>query len=168
MGSAPDPGCECRASTSPKNTGERSKIILLNEYNESELSSLMTNHDNFQLNEKKRIRTPHLSTRCPAHQITYLKSKFLHIFFFSDSTFSRNMDYFIYHSEYGNFLDDSQNPRCWIRCTYPWGSDVWSNRKYIILKDWSFSCNKKLYLMRHSRMWSGSVLWLPPASGNPT
>ena len=36
LGSSPDPGCEFPASTSQKNTEERSKIILFNEYDKSE------------------------------------------------------------------------------------------------------------------------------------
>ena len=51
LGSSPDPGCEFLASTSPKNTGERSKTILFDEYDESEWSSLITNRDNFKLNK---------------------------------------------------------------------------------------------------------------------
>ena len=35
LGSSPDPGCLFPASTSPKNTGEWSKIILFNEYDKS-------------------------------------------------------------------------------------------------------------------------------------
>ena len=37
LGSSPDPGCQFPASASPNNTGERSKIILLNEYDRSNL-----------------------------------------------------------------------------------------------------------------------------------
>ena len=36
LAGAPDPRYECTASTSLNNTGERSNIILFNEYEESE------------------------------------------------------------------------------------------------------------------------------------
>ena len=71
LGGAPDPGCELTASTSPKNTGKRSKIILFNEYDESEWSSVMTNHDNSQANKNKIFRTLFLSIRCLDPQNTY-------------------------------------------------------------------------------------------------
>ena len=47
--SSPDSGCQFPASISPKNTEEMSKIILFNEYDESEWASLMPKHDNFQI-----------------------------------------------------------------------------------------------------------------------
>jgi len=50
LGSAPDLGRECRASISPKNTGEMSKTILFNQYDESEWWSLITNQDKFKSN----------------------------------------------------------------------------------------------------------------------
>ena len=71
LGSSPDPGCQFPASTSPKNTGESSKIILFDEYDESEWRSLITKDDNFLLNKNMNFRTFPLTIRCPAHQITY-------------------------------------------------------------------------------------------------
>ena len=48
--SSPDPGCQVPASTSQKNTGKRSKIILFSEYDRSNLWSLIKNCENFKLN----------------------------------------------------------------------------------------------------------------------
>ena len=53
--SSPDPGCQFPASTSPKNMGEMFKIILFNEYDESEWSSLMTKRDNLLLNKNNNF-----------------------------------------------------------------------------------------------------------------
>ena len=94
LGGAPDPGCELTASTSPKNTGERSKIILYNEYDESEWSSVMTNHDNSQSN--KNTSFPYSFSFHPLSGPTkhLLKITFFASFFISDSTVSRKMDHF--------------------------------------------------------------------------
>ncbi len=68
---APNPGCDFVASTFPKKTGEKYKIILFNEYDESEWSSVMTNHDNFQLNRNRIFGTLPHSIQRPDQQNTY-------------------------------------------------------------------------------------------------
>ena len=94
LGGAPDPGCELTASTSPNNTEKRSKIILYNEYDESEWSSVMTNHDNSQSN--KNTSFPYSFSFHPLSGPTkhLLKITFFASFFISDSTVSRKMDHF--------------------------------------------------------------------------
>ena len=93
LGGAPDPGCEFTASTSPKKTEKRSKIILHNEYDESELSSVMINRNNFQLN--KTTIFPFSFSFHPRSGPTkhLLKITFFVSFFFSNSTVSRKMVY---------------------------------------------------------------------------
>ena len=94
LGGAPDPGCELTASTSPKNTEKRSKIILYNEYDESEWSSVMTNHDNSQSNINTSF--PYSFSFHPLSGPTkhLPKITFFASFFISDSTVSRKMDHF--------------------------------------------------------------------------
>ena len=94
LGGAPDPGCELTASTSPKNTGKRSKLILCNEYDESEWSSVMTNHDNSQSNINTSF--PYSFSFHPLSGPTkhLPKITFFASFFISDSTVSRKMDHF--------------------------------------------------------------------------
>ena len=85
---APDPGCEFTDFTSPKIKGEKSKIILFNENDESEWSSVITNHDNSHLNKTRFFRTLFLGSK------HLLKIIFFYIFFISDSTVSRKIDHF--------------------------------------------------------------------------
>ncbi len=99
LGGVLEPGCEFTASMSQKNKEKRYKIISSNEDDESELSSVMNNQNNSQLN--KNI-------------IFYTKNHVLCISFFtSDSTVLRK----IYHMSYRKFLEavNSQNRLCWIR-----------------------------------------------------
>ncbi len=119
LGGAPDPGCEFTASTSPKNTGERSKIILYNEYGESEWSSVMTNHNSSQSNKNTIFPYSfsfHLVSGPTKHllNITFFAS-----FLFRIRPFCEKWIILIYHSSCGKFLEavNSQNPLCWIRCT---------------------------------------------------
>jgi len=94
LGSSPDPGCEFPASTSPKNTGESSKIILFNEYDEYKWASLMPKHDNFLLN--KNMNFPYSLSFDPVSSPSnhLLKIIFFTSFFISDSTVLRKMDHF--------------------------------------------------------------------------
>ena len=94
LGSSPDPGCEFPASTSPKNTGESSKIILFNEYDEYKWASLMPKHDNFLLN--KNMNFPYSLSFDPVSSPSnhLLKIILFTSFFISDSTVWRKMDHF--------------------------------------------------------------------------
>ena len=102
-----------------KNTEKRSKNILYNEYGESELSSVMTNHNNSQLN--KNTIFPYSSSFDPVSSPSnHLQKKhFLHHFLFRIRPFCEKWIILIYNSSYENFLEagNSQNPLCWIRTT---------------------------------------------------
>ena len=94
LGSTPDPGCEFPAFKGPKNTGERYKIILFDEYDESDWWSLITNHDNFHLN--KNTFFPYSSSFDPVSSSSnhLQKIKKFTPFLISDSTVLRKTDHF--------------------------------------------------------------------------
>jgi hypothetical protein len=94
LGSSPDPGCEFPACTSPQNTGEKSKIILFNEYDESEWSSLMPKHDIFLLNNNMNFLYSSNFDPVFSPSNHLLKSTFVASFFHLDSTVLRKRDHF--------------------------------------------------------------------------
>ena len=103
-----------------KNTEKRSKIILYNEYDESELSSVMTNHNNSQSN--KKTISPYTFSFHPGvrtHETHTENHVFCILFLFRIRPFREKWIILIYHLSYGKFLEavNSQNPLCWIRCT---------------------------------------------------
>ena len=89
LGGAPDPGCELTASTSPKNTEKRSKIILYNEYDESEWSSVMTNHDNSQSNIKFSVLF-FFPSAVRTHKTPTKNHVFCILFYFGFDRFAKN------------------------------------------------------------------------------
>ena len=93
------------------NTGEQFKIILFNEYGESELSSVMTNNDNSQLTLGLNINTtfPYFSSfdpaSSPARRQRKIDRKITFFFFilYPMWPFHEKMINLIYHSPYGFF-----------------------------------------------------------------
>ncbi len=79
---------------SPKNTRKRSKIILFNEYDGSFLWSLITNHDNFELNINTIFPYTFSFDPVSSPSMYLLKIKIFTPFFISDSTVLRKMDHF--------------------------------------------------------------------------
>ncbi len=88
-----------------------------------ELSSTMTNHNSFQLNESTIFSSSFSfhSVSGPAKHLLKI-TFFLHPFLISDLTFREKciILILIYHSSYVQFLEtfNSHNPLCWIRCTF--------------------------------------------------
>ena len=118
-GSSPDPGCQFPASTSKTNTGNGQKWSYSMNMIDPTCDHWSQSTNIIKLNKTRFFRTLPLSIRCPAHQITYQKTHFLHHFLYWIRPFCEKWIILIYHSSYGNFLEAGnwQNPLCWIRTT---------------------------------------------------
>ena len=127
--SAPDPGCECTASTSPK-TLERYIITLFNEYDQSYWLVIIDHkqkksnwiytrfflHFFFRLS----IRRPASPIKSPIKTII-ITSHHFHFEAMLEAIRLYREKWIIlrYHSSYGKIQEavNSQNSLCWIRCT---------------------------------------------------
>ena len=119
------------------NTGEQFKIILINEYGESELSSVMTNNDNSQLTLGLNINTtfPYFSSfdpaSSPARRQRKIDRKITFFFFilYPMWPFHEKMINLIYHSPYGFF---TRSPKPGLLVKKPTLLDFWCTSQVAI------------------------------------